>query len=688
MFNKNVFSSSLIICLCINVLCYGKNIIKETQPTVLQDSTKSRLRDTMKNITLDEVVVIKQLSHLNEIAKVDLKINPVNSSQEVLRLVPGLFIAQHAGGGKSEQMFLRGFDLDHGTDINISVDGMPVNMVSHAHGQGYADLHFLQPETIESIDFDKGPYNVDKGDLATAGYISFKTKDRMNNEVSLEIGQFNTQRLRSSFSFIDNERQSFYASGSLLKSDGYFDSPQNFKRFNLMSKFTQWGDNSLFSVSLSHFNSTWNASGQIPQRAVDEGIITRFGSLDDTEGGNTGRSNINFQHQQILSNGAMIKNNVWLSYYQFDLFSNFTFFLNDPVNGDEINQRENRLLTGANTEYRQSFKLGESAWKLTGGIGFRYDQVNDLALIHAVKRQPLDTFAFGDVQESSMYGYLGLNIEWGKWMINPAVRLDYFTFDYVDRTLPEYSNPRVNRAIVSPKLNFIYHLNPNFQLFLKTGKGFHSNDTRVVIAEDGKSILPAAYGADLGFQWKPFPSLMFNATTWFLWMEQEFVYVGDEAVVEPSGKSRRNGVDLGLRYQLNNKIYFQADYTYSHARSVEDPKGSNYIPLAPVHTLVAGITYQWKFIAVNLKGRYLSDRPANEDYSITANGYFVTDLNASYSYKRLTVGAMIENLFNTDWNEAQFATETRLRDELAPVTELHFTPGTPFNARGFITIRF
>lgn len=674
----------------IYAICLMLSILSSAAPIRAVDTDSLTLlpSDSLRNITLREVVIEKKLNHLHEISKVDLRITPVNSSQEVLRFVPGLFIAQHAGGGKAEQMFLRGFDLDHGTDINITVDGMPVNMVSHAHGQGYADLHFLQPETIESVDFDKGPYHVTKGDLATAGYVAFKTKDRMDNEAALEIGQFNTQRIRASFSFLNNRTQSLYVSSSFLTSDGYFDAPQNFKRFNLMTKYTQWNSNSRFNISLSHFNSTWNASGQIPQRAVDCGIIGRFGALDDTEGGNTDRSNLNFLHLLMLDNGAEVSTNAWLSYYRFNLYSNFTFFLNDPENGDEINQRENRLLGGANTEYTQSCQVGRSQWKLKAGMGFRYDQVNDLALYHAVSRRRIGTFALGDVGESSIYGYAGLNIEWGKWMINPAVRLDYFKFDYSDRTLEEYTDPEVSKAIVSPKLNFIYNLNRKWQFLLKMGKGFHSNDARVVVAQNGKTVLPASYGADLGVLWKPLPTLMINATAWYLWMEQEFVYVGDEAVVEPGGKTRRCGVDAGLRWQFLNNWYLQADYTYSHARSIGEPKGEDYLPLAPVHTFVTGLNFQWKTLTASLKCRYMGDRPANEDYSLKAKGYCVADFNASYTYKRFTVGAIIENLFNTDWDEAQFATETRLQDEPAPVDEMHFTPGTPFNARGFISVRF
>lgn len=669
---KNILSY-VILCLFITEsICYAH----ESQP------------DSTLHATLEEVTISKQLSHLKSIVKVDLNLNPVNSSQEVLRYVPGLFIAQHAGGGKAEQMFLRGFDIDHGTDINITVDGVPVNMVSHAHGQGYADLHFLQPETIEAIDFDKGPYNAQKGDLATAGYVAFKTKDRMENELSIEIGQFNTQRYRASLSLLNNKDNSLYISSSFLNSDGYFDSPQNFKRFNLMSKYTHWGEHSRFNIILSHFNSTWDASGQIPDRAVTDKLISRWGAIDDTEGGNTSRTDINFMHYLTLDNGATINSNAWLSHYNFNLFSNFTFFLNDSINGDQINQKENRLLGGANTEFNKHFHLGNSLWNLKAGAGFRYDQIDDIALHHTVSRKRIETFALGDISESNMSGYLSADIEIGNWLINPAIRLDYFNFAYSDKTQDEYNNRNISKTAISPKLNFIYNTSPNLQIFLKSGKGFHSNDARVVIAENGKSILPAGYGVDVGAFWKPLPNLALSAAGWFLWLEQEFVYVGDEAIVEPSGKTKRLGLDLGLRWQFLKNFYFQADYTYCHARSIGEPKGQDYIPLAPVNTLVAGLNYKNKGFNANLRCRFMGNRPANEDYSITADGYFVVDLNASYRYKMITVGTFIENLFNTNWKEAQFATETRLINEPFPITELHYTPGTPFNARAYITLHF
>lgn len=652
------------------------------------DSLPSIPHDTLRHILMDEVVVTNQLNHLSEIAKIDLQVNPVNSSQEILQKVPGLFIAQHAGGGKAEQLFLRGFDLDHGTDIHITVDGMPVNMVTHAHGQGYADLHFLQPETIELIDFDKGPYHADKGDMATAGYVAFKTKDRMENEVSLEVGQYNTQRYRASFSLLNNDTQSLYVSTSFLTTDGYFDAPQNFNRLNLMGKYTQWSAHSRFNIILSHFNSWWDASGQIPQRMVDEGLIGRFGALDDSEGGNTRRTHLNLLHTHNWDNGARLNNSAWLSHYRFDLFSNFTFFLNDPLNGDQINQYEDRLSAGANSDYTLPFRCGNLNGDFQAGMGFRYDAINDLALYHTLERKRIGTFALGDAHESSLYGYVGANIEKGKWTFNPALRIDWFRFGYTDRMAESYLDRQETKAILSPKLNVLYTPNSRTQLFLKLGKGFHSNDARVVVAQEGKSILPAAYGADLGGLWKPSPSLMLNATLWYLHMNQEFVYVGDEAVVEAGGKTRRYGVDLGLRWEFLRRFYLQADYTYSHARSIDEPRGEDYVPLAPVHTFVAALNYRHNGWTAHVQCRFMGDRPANEDYSLKAKGYCVTDVNLSYQWKNLTGGVIIENLFDTAWNEAQFATETRLPHEAKPVTEIHFTPGTPFNARCFITLQF
>ncbi len=594
-------------------------------------SAETATPDTLPDIKLRDINVVAHVNHLSEVAKVDLAVNPVKSSQEVLRTVPGLFIAQHAGGGKAEQMFLRGFDLDHGTDINISVDGMPVNMVSHAHGQGYADLHFLQPELIESVDFDKGLYSMSKGDMATAGYVSFKTRDRMPNEVAVEVGMHDYQRYRATASFINNEKESFYVAGAFLNDNGVFDSPQHFHRLNVLSKYTRWGERSRFNIIASHFNSSWNASGQIPERAVDKGMIGWFGSLDASEGGSTSRTNLQFLHRFDTGDGGVVNSDFYLSYYTFNLFSDFTFMLNDPENWDEINQREKRIIGGGHTEYTNHFHLRDYMWKWAAGAGFRYDHIMDIALYHARNRHHIGTYALGDIDQSNLFAYAGMEINLGKVMINPSVRVDWFHFSYADKTAADFNSRGNAQAFVSPKLNAIYNPSERVQLYLKGGRGFHSNDARVVVVEDGKNVLPQALGADFGIHYKPCDNVVLNSAVWYLHMNEELVYVGDEAVVEPSGKSRRFGVDLGVRWDFLNNFYLQADYTYSNARMTEEPKGENYIPLAPVHTALGGLTYKNKHVNAGVHCRWIADRPANEDNSLTAKGYFITDLNASYT---------------------------------------------------------
>ncbi|SHN01570.1 TonB-dependent receptor [Flavobacterium xinjiangense] len=642
---------------------------------------------------LNEVVIQAKLSAMNVISKIDLQTTPVNSSQEILRKVPGLFIGQHAGGGKAEQIFLRGFDIDHGTDIAISVDGMPVNMVSHAHGQGYADLHFVIPETVEKIDFGKGTYYANKGDFATAGYVAFQTKDKLeNSSIGLEIGQFNTLRTVGMFNLLGNQKkQSAYIATEYILTDGPFDSPQNFNRINLLGKYSAiLQDNSKFSISASRFSSKWDASGQIPHRLVDNGTISRFGSVDDTEGGNTSRTNFNISLSKPINENTFIKANAFYSKYEFELYSNFTFFLEDPINGDQIRQKENRNIYGMNAELNKKTKLNDVNLSLQYGVGFRADATTDTELSHTLNRSTtLQQIKLGDIDESNLFSYLNSEFNFGKLIINPAIRVDYFKFNYQDKLTTDYKTQSESKVKFSPKLNFIYTENNNLQFFVKSGMGFHSNDTRVVVQNSGKQILPTAIGTDVGTIWKPFPKLIVNSALWYLYLEQEFVYVGDAGIIEPSGKSKRMGFDLALRYQLNDWLYFDADANYTYARSIDEPRGQNYIPLAPDFTTTGGLSFQkLNGFSGGVRYRYLKSRPANEDNSIVAKGYFVSDFNINYKVKNISFGIVIDNLFNTKWNETQFATESRLQNESASVEEIHFTPGTPFYAKGKITYTF
>jgi hypothetical protein len=665
--------------------------------TVSQPNEKLIIKLQPTTLMLNEISVqSSDFRSINQLAKIDVELRPVNSSQEILRYVPGLFIAQHAGGGKAEQIFLRGFDIDHGTDISISVDGKPVNMVSHAHGQGYADMHFVIPEIIETVDFGKGTYYADQGNFNTAGYVDFRTKNKLDKSiVKIEGGQFNTLRSVAAIDLLgetgNENNQSAYIAGEFMLTDGPFDSPQNFYRYNLFGKYNQLlNANRMLTIQASTFKSEWDHSGQIPIRAVEQGLIGRFGAIDDTEGGITGRTDISARLDEKIGDKTYLENNIYFTQYDFELYSNFTFFLEDPVNGDQIKQKEERSLLGYQSKLHHEGSLWGYSFNTSAGVGFRHDKSYGNELTRTVNRRTnLERLAFGDLTESNAFVFVNESWHLNKLLINAGLRLDYFKFNYIDNLQTNFLRQSEQKSILSPKLNFNYQLNPNWNLYLKTGTGFHSNDTRVVVAQNGEEILPRAYGADFGSQFKPIDHLIVDVTAWYLFLEQEFVYVGDAAVVEPSGRTERKGVDLSVRYQILPWLFADADFNYTEPRSLDEAEGENYIPLAPLYSGVGGLTFKHKSgFNGSLRARYLGDRPANEDYSETAVGYTVADANINFTTSKFEIGLMVDNIFNVDWREAQFDTESRLSFESEPVTEVHFTPGTPFFLRAKFSLFF
>lgn len=626
------------------------------------------------------------------ISETDIRLRGVSNSQEVLRIVPGLFIGQHQGGGKAEQIFLRGFDNDHGTDINLSVDGLPINMVSHAHGQGYADSHFIIPETISSTTYKKGMYDAEKGDLAVTGFVNFHTADHVDNMVKLEAGQYDTYRALAIVNLLDKQQQqkgqSWYTAGEYRYSNSYFDNPQHFQRLNLFTKYNgRLNEHNTLTVSASFMHSSWNASGQIPESAVDSGLIGFYGALDPKEGGITSRANVNVQLRTTLNNNDEIRNQVYYSYYAFDLHTNFTFFLADSLNGDEIRQREKRNLLGYNGSYVHEGSWGKVRLTTDAGINLRLDQTYNSELSHTVDRYTLvNPVKLGNIGEIGAGAYFSETFRFNdRFTLNAGLRMDqlYYRYDNklaADTTLAGAGRYNAGNHTISPKLSLYYQATPNLQLYLLTGKGFHSNDARVVVAQRGVQTLPSAYGSDLGTVFKPVKNLLLHAALWYSYLQQEYVYGGDGGTVNFSGRTQRIGFDASVRYQPVQSIYIDADLNYAHGRSLDDPAGSNYIPLAPVWSSTGGITWILKNgINGSLRYRWLGDRPANEDYSLTAEGYFVNDLVLNYTRKKYEIGLTINNLFNVKWKETQFETVTRLQHEV-PVDGIAFTPGTKLAA--------
>ena len=681
--------------LVISHISYKTEII----PVEVKEGVISTVSVVMKKANLDlaEVRVNgKKKSSLNTIGSVDIMLRPVNTSQDVLRIVPGLFIAQHAGGGKAEQVFLRGYDIDHGTDINVTVDGMPVNMLSHAHGQGYADLHFLIPETVEKVNFDKGPYFVNKGNLATAGYAEFHTKEFLkDNFIKLEGGQFNTQRavglLKIFNTAKEKSRQQFYVASEYFRSDGYFDSPQGFHRFNIMGKYNAWfGNQSQLTITASTFDSKWDASGQIPDRGVQSGMISRFGSIDNSEGGNTNRTNLNIRFARQRKNNWKMTDQLYFSNYHFNLFSNFTFFLDDAINGDEINQRETRNIYGYNSTASKAWLLGNKNANTEFGAGFRYDNVMGIELSRAVKRQFIESLQKGDVKEGNAYLSWNQNLELSdKFSVNGGIRFDFFRFVYKDLLAGETEFRHQQKSVASPKLNFVYTPSSTVKIYLNNGIGFHSNDTRVILDNEAKDILPKIYGTDLGIILKPLKDLILKIALWHFYSGQEFVYVGDEGIVEPGGKTRRKGIDFSGRYQFTSWLYGDLDLNYTKARAIGAAKGKDHVPLAPSFTSIGGISAKMKNgFSGSLRYRFMDQRPANEFNTVKAQGYFITDMLLAYTRKKFELTISAENIFDCKWREAQFDTESRLQFEPQPVSGIHYTSGTPRFLKAGISFKF
>jgi hypothetical protein len=683
--------------LAIQFIGYENKILEQVQ---VRDAETSIVRIDLSPapLNLQDVEVKTATSQpFQTISALDIRTRPITSTQDVLRTVPGLFIAQHAGGGKAEQIFLRGFDIDHGTDINLTVDGLPVNMVSHAHGQGYADLHFVIPEIIDQVEFKKGPYDASAGDFTTAGLVRFKTADVLDRSFfKVEGGQFATARAVGAFNLLgknaERRNRSAYIASETSYSDGYFDSPQAFSRFNLFGKYRAlMDDDQRVTISASAFQSTWDASGQIPERAVANGTIGRFGAIDNTEGGTTHRYNFNFEHAKSLSGNRLVKNQLFYSDYGFELFSNFTFFKEDPVRGDQIRQKERRRIFGYNGSYQVQGNFLNKTLESEIGLFFRNDRTSDSELSRSVQRTfTASRLALGDVNQTNTGAWISETWRLSPdFTINAGLRADIFQFAYEDKLDSIYAPGRETAMVASPKLNLYFDPSSRLRLYLSGGYGFHSNDARVVIPQRAQQILPQALGADLGAVFKPTPSLFFNVAAWYLALEQEFVYVGDEAVVEPGGKTLRLGADVSARWQVFRHLFIDADVTYSRARATEEPEGAQFIPLAPQWTAAGGLVWDRRVgFFGSLRFRQLGDRPANGDNSLNAEGYFLLDAVAGWKQGAWEFGLNAQNLLNEAWKEAQFETESQLRGETMPVTEIHYTPGTPFFARAYVTFRF
>lgn len=642
-----------------------------------------------------------------------LSLRPKYRIEGVLDVVPGLFAVQHAGGGKSDQYFMRGFDLDHGTDAAFFVDGLPVNAVSHAHGQGYSDLHFMIPEVIDTVESTKGPYSVRVGDFATAGSVSFHMADHVDESFAkVEIGPDGHKRgvAVESPDLGPGWRMVLAVEG--FNEDGPFIHPENFDRLNGYLKVTRVLDpRSELSLTLMAYGGSWNMSGVLPARAVcGEGdgtprpvdysgshCLSRWDSVDPSQGGASQRYMGLTSYRRKLADGDM-------EAAVYALHSNLQLYPNDGIAasfqpaglqyGSQVEQDDTRLETGANARVTKLFQVAGMDVRSTFGLQIRYDGVAS-QLHRDEQRQRLDGMPGipGPIVDSAINETeIGAYVEedwrparWARFVLGGRIdRIDVDVNNESPTAVDKVSGYK-GATQVSPKASAIFSPLKELDLFANYGRGFHSNDARTLIEGTATTLIATATGYEVGATARPLPGLALSAVAFLLDVTSELTIDGDTASTSPSGPTRRYGGEFSARYQFRKDVYADATLTVTHARytdAADIAAGQSLVALAPVRTFSAGVGVREPVGPVTLIGsayvRSMSDRPATQDGTLTATGFTLFNASLGVRWRFLEVGADLLNVGDVSWREGQFAVNSRLPGEGPnPPLGMSFTPGFP-----------
>jgi hypothetical protein len=679
-----------------------------------QDSDAADASDSTYQFTVTERKPVTASSTLTVPAE-DFELRPLESGGQMLEAVPNAITAQHTGGGKAEQVFLRGFDADHGTDLAVYFDGVPINLRSHAHGQGFLDLHFVTKETIERLDAYKGPYFPRFGDFATAAAIEYVPYDSVEESlIRLEGGYWDTWRAVGVVSPRfgpfggDDPRADALVSFEAYHTDGPFRDDEDLWRYSLFARGgVDLRPDLRVSGHVLGYTADWNASGLVPERLVDEGLLSRFGSLDPSEGGDTLRVQGKLELDWRPSDRSHLMVNAYLVSYEFELFSNFTYALNDPAFGDGIVQRDDRLYTGGRIEYEQILGLGIPA-RLRAGAEWRYDDAR-VRLGTQTRRRTTGFTNDDDVKELSIGPYVEaelLPLPWARFV--GGLRFAYFDYDVRSR-LPGVADGEGDDNLWLPKANLV--LSPfsevgplpserpslrDLEVFLNFGIGFHSNDARTLV--DDPRILARATGAEIGWRTRFFERLEVAIDGFWLGLEDELVFVGDEGTTESAGRTNRLGVEFVARADVTDWLYLRGDVAYTSARftSSGDP-----VPQAPRFVAKGAIGVREGGFAAELGVRNLGERYASEAFNDPKlSAYTVLDLGMRYRYGRFEVGLALENITDAEWRSSEFFYESCAPGEVGRVAacpvagggsgigDFHFTPGNGRNVRGWVSVTF
>ena len=621
---------------------------------------------------------------------------------ELLEFVPGVIVSQHSGDGKANQYYLRGFNLDHGTDFATFVDGMPVNMPTHAHGQGYTDLNWLIPELVDRIDYRKGPYYADQGDFASAGSARVRLSDTLPHgfaQASLGEDRFVRTLIADSTALAGGNLLGALAAGH---EDGPWEHPENFRHVSAVVRYSAGGAGDRSSLTAMGYSARWDATDQIPLRAVERGLIGRFGSIDPSDHGNTSRYSLSYGHQRTLDDGEL-SFSAYAIDSRLDLFSDFTYFLDNPAQGDQFEQAEHRKVLGGAASRSWNLPLAGSTSTETLGLQLRHDRLDPVGLFSAVGGGRTSTVQQSTVRETSVGLYAQTSTHWTPWLRSLAgLRGDRFFFD-VGSSIAANGGTR-EAGIASPKLSLIFGPWQRTQYFANFGYGFHSNDARgVTESVTPKERLPAASsiplvrsrGGELGLRSEPLEGLQSSVALWQLDLDSELVFSGDAGDIQPSGKSRRYGVEFNNHYIVTSWLLLDGDVAVSRAKFTSDqgsaPNLGRYVPGSPNTVASAGATVNhlgpW---FGQLLVRDFGPRPLIEDNTRRSRSTTLVYARVGvWLWKDDKVTLDVFNLFDRQASDIDYYYTSRLRGEpTRGVNDIHFHPVEPRSVRLTLSVGF
>ena len=678
--------------------------------------------DRLQTVTITATGVSNMIAASSgDVGHEQLTDQPLLRPGAILENVPGLIVTQHSGEGKANQYFLRAFNLDHGTDLATEVDDMPVNLPSHAHGQGYSDLNFLIPELVSDLHYKKGPYYADEGDFATAGAVRMSLLDEVTPTASFAFGQDDYRRtlLMGSTAL---GAGALLAAGEVYHNDGPFDVPDDYDRLNGVLRYRHGSDRDYWTVTAMGYSGRWNATDQVPQRAIDAGLIDRYGSLNPSDGGVSARYSLSFNELRRDDSGQE-QLSAYVIRYRLDLWSTFTYYLVDPVNGDQMLQHDDRIVYGLKASRSWDTQLARMPMSNLVGFQARLDDIRDVGIFHTDERRLLEPVQNAGVSESATAVYFENSIQWLSQVHTVlGLREDFYNFTVHDKLLGAdgrcdiASDPlgcdtgSKHASILSPKLGLALGPWTATQLFISIASGYHSNDARGVTRSgqnpDDSPVTPLtrATSAEIGVSSRLVPDWKSSLDVFELKLKSELVFDGDAGATTPSGATTRTGVEWSNAYRINPWLSADLNVALSRARFDQNAPADDlgcgaaapshpcaqaiaitgrYIPNSPTNVIDAGLAAQYPtgwFGA--LRARHFGASPLVEDNSVQSPPYTTVDAQVGFRPgSRWLVALDAFNICNARWNDIEYYYVSRLQNQSAPAADYVVHPGTPRTLR-------